>query len=261
MDKMEHNKKIPYDKAYCSVGTKREYSLDELNKIFLENSDLVEIKNHLYCPNCKVAKLSYTAKTNVKRAYLSANSLNEHGIDCFYRYDYLSKKKAFEYISSMNDNQIEDRLNSVLRKLDDLYVESEGAVDKDNIDISDTLIELRDENDRPIQRVTRKKKLSDRTKFEEFNNVYLFYGKVKLTEREILYNGNLLYILNVLSNKGGTICSIKCGQNKYLNKAEGNYKIAIWGLLEKNKGYINITPIKKSAIKLIEVVTCRDNIY
>lgn len=254
IDKMEHNKKIPYDKAYCSIGEKREYSLDELNIIFNKVNGLGEIKHHLFCPNCKMARLSYTAKTNVKRAYLSANSLNEHRIDCFYRYDYLSKKKAIEYISSMNDNQIEDRLNSVLRKLDDLYVESEGAVDKDNIDISATMIEARDENDRPIQRVTRKKKLSDRTKFEEFNNVYLFYGIVKLQRKDISYDKGTLYALSVISENNRVICSIKCGKNKYEIKEGIYYKIAVWGLLEKNKGFINIKPVKMSAMKIVEVI-------
>lgn len=249
----EFNHKIPYKMAYCDIGEKKEYSLDELNRISSENNGLGVIAHHLFCPNCKMAKLSYTAKTNKRRAFLSANNLEEHRIDCFYRYGYLSKKKSIEYISAMSDKQIEDRLDSVLRRLDNVDEVEEEAFDKDNIDIRDTVIEVRDESNRPIQRVTRKKKLSDRTKFEEFNNVYLFYGIVKLIEKEIQYKGNVLYVLNVISNKGRTICSIKCGKNKYLNKKEGCYKLAVWGLLEKNNGFINITPIKKTSIKLIEV--------
>ena len=251
-----NNKKILYDKAYCNLGEKREYSLNELNMIFTKDGDLGEIKHRLFCPNCKEAKLSYTPAVTGRRAYLSANSIKEHDINCFYRYDYLSEKKAIEYISSMDDNKIEDRLNSVLRKLNNLNVASDEADGEDNIDMCDAIIEISDENNRHIQRMTRKKKLSDRTKFEEFNNVYLFYGIVKLKLIEIQYAKKILYALNVESENGRTICSIKCGQNKYVDKEEGNYKIAIWGRLEKNNGYINITPIKKSAIKLIEVGTC-----
>lgn len=249
-----NNKKISYDKAYCSIGEKREYSLDELNIIFNKVNGLGEIKHHLFCPNCKMARLSYTAKTNVKRAYLSANNLNEHGIDCFYRYDYLSKKKAIEYISAMSDKQIEDRLDSVLRQLDNEDEVEGGFFDKDNIDISATMIETRDENDRPIQRVTRKKKLSDRTKFEEFNNVYLFYGIVKLQRKDISYDKGTLYALSVISVKNRVICSIKCGKNKFEIKEGIYYKIAVWGLLEKNKGFINIKPVKMSAMKIVEVI-------
>ena len=85
----EFNHKIPYKMAYCDIGEKEEYSLDELNKVLSENGGLGAIAHHLFCPNCKMAKLSYTAKTNIRRAFLSANNLEEHRIDCFYRYDYL----------------------------------------------------------------------------------------------------------------------------------------------------------------------------
>ena len=85
----EFNHKIPYKMAYCDIGEKVEYSLDELNKVLSENGGLGAIAHHLFCPNCKMAKLSYTAKTNIRRAFLSANNLEEHRIDCFYRYDYL----------------------------------------------------------------------------------------------------------------------------------------------------------------------------
>ena len=252
MNELSH--KIQYNTSYCNIGEKKEYSLDELNKISSENGGLGVIAHHLFCPNCKMARLSYTAKTNVKRAYLSANNLNEHGIECFYRYDYLSKKKAIEYISAMSDKQIEDRLDSVLRQLDNEDEVEGGFFDKDNIDISATMIETRDENDRPIQRVTRKKKLSDRTKFEEFNNVYLFYGIVKLQRKDISYDKETLYALSVISEKNRVICSIKCGKSKYEIKEGIYYKIAVWGLLEKNKGFINIKPVKMSAMKIVEVI-------
>ena len=250
----KNNEKISYKNAYCDIGEKKEYSLDELNRISSENGDLGAIAHHLFCPNCKMAKLSYTVKTNIRRAFLSANNLEEHHVDCFYRYNYLSKKKSIEYISAMSDKQIEDRLDSVLRKLDNVVESEVKTSDKDNIDISATMIEARDENDRPIQRVTRKKKLSDRTKFEEFNNVYLFYGIVKLQRKDISYDKGTLYALSVISEKNRVICSIKCGKNKYEIKEGIYYKIAVWGLLEKNKGFINIKPVKMSAMKIVEVI-------
>ena len=248
----KNNEKISYMNAYCDIGEKKEYSLDELNRISSENGGLGAIAHHLLCPNCKMAKLSYTARTNKRRAFLSANNLEEHRIDCFYRYDYLSKKKSIEYISAMSDKQIEDRLDSVLRKLDNVVEAEVKTSDKDNIDISATMIEARDENDRPIQRVTRKKKLSDRTKFKEFNNVYLFYGIVKLQIKEIPHDKETLYALRVISKKNRVICSIKCGKNEYEIKEGVYYKIAVWGLLEKNKGFINIKPVKMSAMKIVE---------
>lgn len=244
---------IPIMKAYCDLGGGREYSLDELNEIRSRNEDFVRIKYHLFCPECKKAKLSHTIETNIKRAYLSSKNIEEHSIDCVYRHDYLSKELSMEYIQKMNDNQIEDRLNGALRKMDIISLKEEDISFTDNVDASDAKIEIRDKIGKVTHKATRYMKLSDRTKFERFNMVYLFYGIIKLREKETQHNGKKLYMLGVDTKSGKCICWIMCGENKYITNDKCYYKIAVWGILENKNNFINIKPIKKSALKLIEV--------
>ena len=60
----------------------------------------------------------------------------------------------------------------------------------------------------------------------------------------------MLWVLFLKKNR--VICSIKYGKNKFEIKEGIYYKIAVWGLLEKNKGFINIKPVKMSAMKIVE---------
>lgn len=155
------------------------HNLDEVQEHYEKsNCDISYYKGDMRCPECKEARLAFTHKTSKCREYLSKEPSSSHLDNCSYNYDYATKKQIIEYVGTMNDNQIQDKLESALNMLmnrdtsKDIKINSQ--VQRDNpltIKISN--------GGNSIQRTIPRKSLNRIDKKYE-DEIFIFYGKVKL---------------------------------------------------------------------------------
>ena len=155
------------------------HKLDEVQEHYEKNNcNISYYKGDMRCPECKKARLAFTHKTSKNREYLSKEPSSSHFDNCSYNYDYASKKQIIEYVETMNDNQIQDKLESALNMLmnrdtsKDIKINSQ--VQRDNpltIKISN--------GGNSIQRTIPRKSLNRIDKKYE-DEIFIFYGKVKL---------------------------------------------------------------------------------
>ena len=156
------------------------HTLDEVQEIYKKNNgDISYFQGRMRCPDCREARLSFTHKTSKKREYLSKEPSSSHLDNCYYNYDYASKKQIIEYVETMNDAQIQDKLESALNMLINREISTDininSQVQRDNpfiIKISN--------GGNSIQRTIPRKSLSLWLDKEYESKVFIFYGKVKL---------------------------------------------------------------------------------
>ena len=156
------------------------HPLDEVQELYEKNNgDISYFQGRMRCPECKEAFLSFTRKTSRCREYLSKEPSSSHLDNCSYNYDYASKKQIIEYVETMNDNQIRDKLESALNMLmnrdtsKDININSQAQ--RDN-----PLIIKSSNGGNSIQRTIPRKSLSMWLDKEYEGKVFIFYGKVKL---------------------------------------------------------------------------------
>lgn len=156
------------------------HKLDEVQAHYEKNNgDISYYKGDMRCPECKEARLAFTHKTSKNREYLSKEPTSNHLDNCSYNYDYASKKQIIEYVETMNDNQIRDKLESALNMLmnrdtsKDININSQAQ--RDN-----PLIIKSSNGGNSIQRTIPRKSLSMWLDKEYEGKVFIFYGKVKL---------------------------------------------------------------------------------
>lgn len=75
--------------TFYSNQDNKEHDIDEMKK----SSFAEEHKDHLFCPNCKKAKLVYYHKTSTKQAYFATNPTSKHDNTCIYNYSQISQKQ------------------------------------------------------------------------------------------------------------------------------------------------------------------------
>lgn len=156
------------------------HKLDEVKAHYEKNNgDISYYKGDMRCPECKEARLAFTHKTSKNREYLSKEPTSNHLDNCSYNYDYASKKQIIEYVETMNDAQIKDKLESALNMLinretsTDININSQAQ--RDN-----PLIIKSSNGGNSIQRTIPRKSLSLWLDKEYEGKVFIFYGKVKL---------------------------------------------------------------------------------
>lgn len=156
------------------------HKLDEVQEHYEKNNgDISYYKGDMRCPECKEARLGFTHKTSKKREYLSKEPSSSHLDNCSYNYDYASKKKIIEYVKTMSNNQIQDKLESALNILmnrdtsKDININSQAQ--------RDNPLTIKSSNGgNSIQRTIPRMSLSMRLDEEYEGKVFIFYGKVKL---------------------------------------------------------------------------------
>lgn len=156
------------------------HTLDEVQERYEKNNGNISyFQGSMRCPECKEAILSFTRKTSSRREYLSKEPSSSHLDNCSYNYNYASKKQIIEYVETMNDAQIKDKLESALNMLinretsTDININSQAQ--RDN-----PLIIKSSNGGNSIQRTIPRKSLSLWLDKEYEGKVFIFYGKVKL---------------------------------------------------------------------------------
>lgn len=197
-----------FDEFYYKANNSKEY-LDDLQE-YVENNNnsLGKYQNQIYCPECQQAELSYVHKTNQRRAFLRRKPKEKHDEFCSYRYDYASKNFAKTYYTFLTDSQIQDRMNSMMRKLLDKPKISNKVTSSRNIIFEENpfILEKVESEDR-IRKTLRRKSICQYLDRNVDTMLQLFYGKVRLK-----------VVSRIKTNQKGESYTIHFLQIKCLNK-------------------------------------------
>ena len=199
------------------------------------NGDISYFQGSMRCPECKEAILSFTRKTSSRREYLSREPSSSHLDNCSYNYNYASKKQIIEYVETMNDAQIQDKLESALNMLinretsKDININSQAQ--RDN-----PLIIKSSNGGNSIQRTIPRKSLSLWLDKEYEGKVFIFYGKVKLKVEPFKEFFRLLIYTKRKDETWGYTTKVFRGRFEDEIDENKEYDIAILGCLDFSHG-------------------------
>lgn len=212
------------------------HTLDEVQERYEKNNgDISYFKGSLRCPECKEAILSFTRKTSSRREYLSKEPSSSHLDNCSYNYNYASKKQIIEYVETMNDAQIQDKLESALNMLinretsTDININSQAQRDNPLIIKSSNV-------GNSIQRTIPRKSLSLWLDKEYEGKVFIFYGKVKLKVEPFKEFFRLLIYTKRKDETWGYKTKVFRGRFEDEIDENKEYDIAILGYLDFSYG-------------------------
>lgn len=213
------------------------HTLDEVQERYEKNNGNISyFQGSMRCPECKEAILSFTRKTSSRREYLSKEPSSSHLVNCSYNYNYASKKQIIEYVETMNDAQIKDKLESALNMLinretsTDININSQAQ--RDN-----PLIIKSSNGGNSIQRTIPGKSLSLWLDKEYEGKVFIFYGKVKLKVEPFKEFFRLLIYTKRKDETWGY--KTKVFRRRFEDKIDETkeYDIAILGYLDFSHGH------------------------
>ncbi len=161
------------------------HSIDEVQSEYEKKKDISCYKGYMFCPECQKAELSFTRKTYLKRAFLSKLPTSNHEEGCSYIHDYATKNEVKQFIDSLNSRQIQDRLETVINSLTRAKNDKNIKSNKSNTQ-NPFIIEVKNRNNNRTYKSIPRKSLNSSFKKEEQDNIYIFYGTVKLTAKEFV---------------------------------------------------------------------------
>lgn len=168
-----------YDEFYFTKDCKI-HTVDKVQEQYEKNNgDISYFQGEMRCPECKKAVLSFTRKTSRRSEYLSKEPSSSHLENCSYKNDYASKKQIIEYVETMSDSQIQDKLESALNILmnRDIILTNNSIESQKQVD--NPLI-IKRYRGNTIQRTIPRKSLGMFLNKEDEGKVFIFYGTVKL---------------------------------------------------------------------------------
>lgn len=244
-----------FDKFYY----KKDDSIRDLSEIQEEyeknNGDISKYRGYIFCPECKKAELSFTHKTSKKRAFLSKLPTSNHKEDCSYKYDSANSIEIREFIDTLGEDKIKDRLEATLNKL--LPKETKGNLrETEKFEINLLVILKKEKNSKHyIKKTIPQRALSIPFCIEEKDKVFIFYGTVKLEINEVKKNVFMLKLLVEKNNKLVNIVSIYREKIKDEIDTSKVYDISIYGSIDFYNNFQQIKPIKSFSFMLRERIS------
>lgn len=236
---------------FLYVDDQQVHSIFEVQKEYEQkNGDISKYRDKMLCPECKKAKLSFTHKTSGTRAYLSTFPTSNHEEGCSYNYDLASNRAVKQFVATLTPEQVHDRLEAMLNKL------LPGA-------IRDNKIAFNDEKENPLvinigarthqsnRRAIRRKSMNGWFDKADEDNMFLFYGKVRLSVEERETKKGKRYILIVKTKRGEEWIrktSIFRGMAQDVIDEHTTYDLAVLGHLEFYKNFPQIVTESFAAI-------------
>lgn len=165
---------------FLYVDDQHVHSIFEVQKEYEQkNGDISKYRDKMLCPECKKAKLSFTHKTSGTRAYLSTFPTSNHEEGCSYNYDLASNRAVKQFVATLTPEQVHDRLEAMLNKL------LPGAIRDNKNAFNDEkenplVINIGARTPQSIRRAIRRKSMNGWFDKADEDNMFLFYGKVRL---------------------------------------------------------------------------------
>lgn len=194
------------------------YSIEELLSIYNQDKNTYKLKyyNHMYCPECHIAELSF--HPNAKTPYLKTKPSSKHESSCSCSYEPASKKQLDEYY---NDNKNFEAINRKLRGCIDLLIKpqnkSQNEGYKNNTNVKNEKSKFIFESDGKKISIRRKKITVALDESKDYNLPILFYGCVKVKWNLKNESDGIRYIQMKDAESNRLLCSIKVTQSVYEN--------------------------------------------
>ena len=178
------------------------HSLYEVQKEYEQSKgDISKYRDKMLCPECKKAKLRFTHKTSERRAFLSTLPTSNHEVGCSYNYDLASNRAVKQFVATLTDEQVHDKLEAMLNTmLPRDRRDNENAVNAEQQ--NPFVIDIGARNHQPNRRAIPRKSMNRWFDKADENNMFLFYGKVRLSVEERETKKGKRYILIVKTKRG-----------------------------------------------------------
>lgn len=165
---------------FLYVDDQQFHSLYEVQKEYERNKgDISKYRDKMLCPECRRARLRFTHKTSERRAFLSTLPTSYHEEGCSYNYDLASNRAVKQFVATLTEEQVHDRLEAMLNKmLPRDRRDNENAVNAEQQ--NPFVIDIGARNHQPNRRAIPRKSMNRWFDKADENNMFLFYGKVRL---------------------------------------------------------------------------------
>lgn len=227
-------KNITFEEFYYSID-QQIHSLSEVQDEYEKNNgDISKYRHNMLCPECQNARLRFTRKTSKRRAFLSKYPSSEHAEGCSYIHDYATKNEIRQFVKSLSDQEIKDRLETVLNQLLPKKKQKGNGV-KNGLKKNPFVIEVKDKKGGSIRKSIPRKSIRSWFDKSEENQLAIFYGRVKLEVKKVSTKEGTRFKLNVKINKGNNwIIKTTIFRNTIKDKIDEDriYDIAILGYLK-----------------------------
>lgn len=236
---------------FLYVDDQQVHSIFEVQKEYEQkNGDISKYRDKMLCPECRRARLRFTHKTSERRAFLSTLPTSYHEEGYSYNYDLASNRAVKQFVATLTEEQVHDRLEAMLNKM------LPGAI-RDNKNA------FNDEKENPLvinigarthqsnRRAIRRKSMNGWFDKADEDNMFLFYGKVRLSVEERETKKGKRYILIVKTKRGEEWIrktSIFRGMAQDVIDENTTYDLAVLGHLEFYKNFPQIVTESFAAI-------------
>lgn len=238
--------------AFYYIKDNQLHDLYEIQEEYERNDgDISKYRGYMFCPECKKAELSFTHRTSSRRAFLSKIPSSDHAEDCSFKNDYATNSEIRQFTNTLNERQIQDRLESALNQLLPKKVK-EDNVTSNEIKGNPLLITKNDKKGSSIKKVIPRKSINSWFDKSEENNLFVFYGKVKLEIQEIETEKGGFFRLIVKTKKKNQWkikTSIFRGKTRDNICEENIYDIAVLGEIDFYNKFPQIKTINFHSIK------------
>ena len=187
---------------FLYVDDQQLHSLYEVQKEYEQNKgDISKYRDKMLCPECRRARLRFTHKTSERRAFLSTLPTSYHEEGCSYSYDLASNRAVKQFVAKLSPEQVHDRLEAVLNTM--LHRDRRDNENAVNAEQQNPFVrDMGARNHQPNRRVIPRKSMNRWFDKADENNMFLFYGKVRLSVEERETKKGKRYVLIVKTKRG-----------------------------------------------------------
>jgi hypothetical protein len=230
-------KDLEYDEVYCNDSQTTIPFIDIVTVNGRLKSNIN--KDHLYCPECKMALLKFSNRSSLRRACLSSRKLTDHLLSCSHYYKDASKEEICTHYEALTTAQIQAKLQSAINRF--LLSPAHPVHPTVPLEIDDNPAITMIENNGVRERKRLPTRSLNKSIYNPESVIYetpiLFYGNIKLktincvSKKDFSYNK-----LAICSKNGNPYCKLFCGyhwDDKTIN-INNDYHIAFIGYYKKN---------------------------
>ncbi|MDC4182242.1 hypothetical protein [Mycoplasma bradburyae] len=247
------------------------HSISEVQHEYkIKNGDISYFRGRMFCPECKIAGLSFTHKTSRKREYLSKLPSSNHEEGCSYSYIYEKTDQIKDFLKGYSEKKISDKLEARLNTLLNIRIDNEKLNETyvTGLNHEHSFIDIFNKEKRKYIRIPTKS-INRPLKPEDNEKEFIFYGTVKLdvekvipknnkTSKDIKSNNNVFYNLILKTQKANNEWKYKTKVWRFINKDDidinAKYDIAILGKYTTNYNG-TIKPIYQNFVKYRKLET------
>lgn len=197
---MTKNVDRKFDEFFNQINRQIE-PIDTLIEHSKQYGNVDDFKEHIFCPECQLAKLTFVhiGKDFHLRTHKNAKHLDE----CYYHFEHIDQNQPQNFFQSLNKEQVQSNLASMMRYL--LGNKNNTSVSNkiDTVQDNPLLIEQKEKTNTQIKtrKSLRKQKLTGYIDESIVGDLHIFYGDVKLSVEEYKSKNNNQYYKLIIQTK------------------------------------------------------------